>query len=101
MDDIACPIVVHCHHCRSKKLRINLSFKTLRYSSKASLPTAFVFVQSKVVCSYHSCLMQEYCDDAYRAHEAHGEKVDAPYVARHGAVVGELAVYETARNNPS
>ena len=45
--------------------------------------------------------MQKHCYDAYRAHEAHGEKVDAPYVARHGAAVGELAVYESARNNPS
>ena len=45
--------------------------------------------------------MQEHCDDAYRAHEAYGEKVDAPYVARDGAAVGELAVYQTARNNPS
>ena len=45
--------------------------------------------------------MQEHCDDAYRAHEAYGEKVDAPYVARDCAVVGELAVYQTARNNPS
>lgn len=45
--------------------------------------------------------MQEYCDDAYRAHEAHGEQIQVPYVARDGAAVGELAVYQTARNNPS
>ena len=45
--------------------------------------------------------MQEHCDDAYWAHEAHCEEVNAPYVARHGAAVGELAVYESARNNPS
>ena len=45
--------------------------------------------------------MQEYCYDAYRAYEAYGEKVDVPYVARHGAAVGELAVYQTARNYPS
>ena len=45
--------------------------------------------------------MQEHSDDAYRAHVAQGEKVDAPYVARHGAAVGELAVYQAARNNPS
>ena len=43
--NLAYPIVDHCQYCRSKKLRINLSFKTLRYSSKASLPTAFAFVQ--------------------------------------------------------
>ena len=45
--------------------------------------------------------MQEHCDDAYRAYEAYGEKVDAPYVVRDGTAVGELAVYQAARNYPS
>ena len=53
MDNIACPIVVHCQYCRSKKLRINLLFK----KSSVRIDKSFISIPNSKLSSLNSQLI--------------------------------------------